>query len=147
MCFIYVYFWNRKMDNPVYLNFEILTTTRFLFTISYFWDVKLKSPFRYGSPSCTGFLFPPRAWLLPGMQNFFHQSLTSRGPPHFLHWRNSGADNGRESVYTCCSSECYVHLGWSSDVFGYLPLAMAEGSKTDHLFRFHSTPKCEIPFV
>ena len=51
--------------------------------------------------------------------NFLHQSLAGRGPPSSLHWRNSGVGNGRERLYTYWSSGCYVHPGWSSDVFGY----------------------------
>ena len=34
-----------------------------------------------------------------GDANFFDQSLTGRGPPSSLHWRNSGTGNGREDVY------------------------------------------------
>ena len=49
-------------------------------------------------------------------------SSTNLGPPSSLHWRNSGAGIARERGYSCWSSGCYVHPGWSSDVFGYLPL-------------------------
>ena len=68
---------------------------------------------------------------LKDQANFFHQSLAGREPSSSLHWRNSGA-------YTCWSSECYVHPGWSSDVFGY----RYGGRFKDHLFRFHTISNC-----
>ena len=62
------------------------------------------------SPSTT-------SWTTSEDANFYHQSLTGRKRSSSLHWRNFGVGNGRERVYTCWSSGCYIHPGWSSDVF------------------------------
>ena len=72
------------------------------------------------------------------MQNFFHQSLTDRRPPSSLHWQNFGADNGKERVYTRWSLGCYVQ---PRGVVRFFPLLL------DHLLRFHTIPKCGVPFV
>ena len=106
--------------------------------------MKLMSPFRCGSPSSIWFLFPPRAWLLPECK-FLPPICDGREHLSSLHWLNSGVGNEREGVYLLVTFSVLCPLGWSSDVFGYLPLWRKV--QRDHLFRFHTIPKWEVPLV
>ena len=118
---------------------------KLVFTNSLFKDIELKSPFRYGSPSFIRFLFPLRSWLLPEMQisstNLCRvadiQALSIDGI-------SGGGTEERESL------PVGLFVGMSTRVVGrcfWVFTAMEEGSKIDYLFRFHTIPKCEVPFV
>ena len=114
-----------------------------------------------------GLLFPSRAWLLPAMQNFFHRSLAGHGPSSSLHWRNSGAGNGRERVHICWSWGSYVHsggrqmfsftvrssasiplCGWlnPSDVVAkHVTLRYSKLTTLVHADGTHYTSRCQVP--
>ena len=79
-----------------------------------------------------------------GDANFFHQSRTGREPPSYLHRRTPGLVTEERG----CISTC--HRGAMTSPGGrqmFSDTVMAEGSKTDHLYRFHTIPKWELPFV
>ena len=83
----------QKLTNILTLWYKI---TSFWFTSSHFWNMKLKSLFRSGSPAFIGLIFPPRAWFPTGNENFFRQFLA--GSP---------------------TSGCCVHFEWPSAVSVY----------------------------
>ena len=128
----------------MYGTLEINTIASFLFTNSHFKNIELKSSFRCGSPSFIWFLFPPWAWLLSGMQISFTnlwravdlRTLSIRETLGLV--TESPGLITEEKGETCWFSGSYVQPRVVVRCFR-VPL--------DHLLRFHTVPKCEVPFV